>query len=500
VLDKNVVIHGDHEAFPYHGVSLAVHILRLFSTLLGIGTLLLVYIIGRGIFPNSPIIYLGSTAIIAFLPQFVFLSSSINNDNLATFLATLVMLCLVRLSRGGIDRKFLLVLGLLLGLAAITKISTLGLLPLGVLVIFAVASRTQSYRFALEAVVIVALGFILVSGWWFVRNYQLYDDPLGLGAFLRSIDRPEAQFGFGGITEHASTFSASFLALFGWSNVMVDPMIYWFLGLVFTLGLLSSILYLSAIIKNGSLSDPTVAGIAVPLAILIAWLALNLLQLSLWASGAGFDVGRLLFLSAASISVLTVLGIVKLAGVRFSTPVVTGLLVTMIVVTAVTPILYIRPAYKQGIQFAAGERDLARPLNITFGDQIKLLSYEISREIVNPGSSATIILYWQVLPELRDELYRIGLVLASQDRASGLYTVNGLLTESNVTQRARKEGWLIRQRYDMEVPLQLETSSRLPIVVSVDDVSGGRLPAYDGAMRRVADQVLIFELKVEDGG
>ncbi len=53
--NKNVVIHTDRESFPWQGTTLAVHLIRLLSLLLGAGTGYFTYRIAREIAPQRPI-------------------------------------------------------------------------------------------------------------------------------------------------------------------------------------------------------------------------------------------------------------------------------------------------------------------------------------------------------------------------------------------------------------------------------------------------------------
>ncbi len=52
--NKNMVVHTQAEGFPYRGVSLAVHLLRLLSIGLGAMTVCATYALGREVFPDKP--------------------------------------------------------------------------------------------------------------------------------------------------------------------------------------------------------------------------------------------------------------------------------------------------------------------------------------------------------------------------------------------------------------------------------------------------------------
>ena len=96
--NANWVVHqAALAAFPWRGTVLAVHIIRFFSVLLGLGTVIVSYRLGRELFPDDPHIALGAMALTAFLPMFLFISGSVNNDNLSNFLGNLLTLQVIRL-------------------------------------------------------------------------------------------------------------------------------------------------------------------------------------------------------------------------------------------------------------------------------------------------------------------------------------------------------------------------------------------------------------------
>ena len=55
------------------------------------GTLVAIYCLVRIIFPERPGVALGMAGLVAFIPQFLFLSASINNDNLVILIAAWVL-------------------------------------------------------------------------------------------------------------------------------------------------------------------------------------------------------------------------------------------------------------------------------------------------------------------------------------------------------------------------------------------------------------------------
>ncbi len=98
--NKNQIVHTEREQWPFAGTPLAVHLARLFSTVLGALTVALVYALGRTLVPASPRIALAMAALTAFTPQFLFTSASVTNDNMINMTAALAAWVLLRGLRG----------------------------------------------------------------------------------------------------------------------------------------------------------------------------------------------------------------------------------------------------------------------------------------------------------------------------------------------------------------------------------------------------------------
>lgn len=84
--------HTPAERFPYRNTALAVHLVRFASTLIAVVTILSTYGIARIAVPGQAAL---AAALVAFNPQFLFVSASVNNDNLVTALVALALLLLV---------------------------------------------------------------------------------------------------------------------------------------------------------------------------------------------------------------------------------------------------------------------------------------------------------------------------------------------------------------------------------------------------------------------
>jgi 4-amino-4-deoxy-L-arabinose transferase-like glycosyltransferase len=190
---------------------------RLLSTLCSAGVVWLVWLTLRRLTPERPLLALAGMGFAAFLPMHIAIGSAVGNDALTNllFAATLYGL-LVNLSNtaelypppdlprqrgrnpdslpvdgegrgGGKGGEYLhwLRIPLLVGLTILTKATGVLLIPIMLLGVI-VAARLQSGRWAraLGAATLALVITLLVSGWWLVRNYMLYGDPLLQRTFL----------------------------------------------------------------------------------------------------------------------------------------------------------------------------------------------------------------------------------------------------------------------------------------------------------------------------
>ncbi len=109
-----------------NGVIDEVILLRIVNVIYSIGTVFVTYLLSKEIFKNKwkrllPIFLLTNTL------MFVFLSSSINYDNLANLLSILSIFYFVKFVKSKIDIKYLLLMILFLCLGALTKFTVLPL-------------------------------------------------------------------------------------------------------------------------------------------------------------------------------------------------------------------------------------------------------------------------------------------------------------------------------------------------------------------------------------
>lgn len=139
VNNDNLYLHGPLENFPYHGAALAVHLARLLSVALGTLSVALTYIVALEVFPRRRDIATGALALHALNPQFIYISGSASNDATITLFAALTVWLGIRWASRGQSFKGILALGFSLGLALLSKLTAIALLPWLILIALVVA-------------------------------------------------------------------------------------------------------------------------------------------------------------------------------------------------------------------------------------------------------------------------------------------------------------------------------------------------------------------------
>lgn len=209
--------------------------LRLASVLLGLGVVCLAYATARLLFPEAQWVAWSTAVFVAFIPQHVSILASVNNDSLSELLIALLLYLTLRwVTRNSIrslgnDRRWLILLGLVLGLGFLTKATVYLMAPvLAVVLLWQYWGTWQ--RLFQAGVLLFTPAFMLGAIWW-VRNIAVYGglDILGKAAHdavvvgqPRTIDWI-ANYGLDGTIQRffQTTFN-SFWGQFGWMAVPMN--------------------------------------------------------------------------------------------------------------------------------------------------------------------------------------------------------------------------------------------------------------------------------------
>jgi D-alanyl-D-alanine carboxypeptidase (penicillin-binding protein 5/6) len=160
----------------------AAIVLRLAGVVLLPVLVVLTYRIGR-LMSASPAVSAGASTVLAVTPLLLMVGASIQNDFLCFVFIAVALIAGMRLLRRP-NGSWLghLGLGVLVGLAILTKVVALALVP--ALVLGYLAHRAPWPR-RLGWMVAAGVGVLVTSGWWFVRNLVLYGDLTSASAMAR---------------------------------------------------------------------------------------------------------------------------------------------------------------------------------------------------------------------------------------------------------------------------------------------------------------------------
>lgn len=412
---KNLVLHDS----PPAGTALAVYMLRMFSIALGGVTVWAVYrstqmLVGaRHSLPVRQTIPILAAGLTAFNPMFLFISASVNNDNLVTALNSLViwlMLVLLasphphHLSRegreedaGGLAPRRSLMIAVLIALASLSKLSGLVLVPVVALAALWTAYRRRDWHGLVTLGALMAGVWAALAGWWYARNAQLYGELFGTGTMAAVAGMRDNPFTLQTMLEEFQGFRFGYWGVFGAFNIMTFRPFYDVMDALTALALAGLVVHLWRARRQGQqIARLLLLGLIVVIgaAAVIAWTAQT------YASQ-----GRLLFPYVAAICPLLAVGLAELmlrVGTRRAAFVSVILTIALALFALIVPFASIAPVYAAPVPLA-NLPDSARPVYARFGE-VALIGYETPDRRYAPGDMLPVTVYWQVLGKTERDL------------------------------------------------------------------------------------------------
>ena len=111
------------------------------------------------------------------------------------------------------------IVGCWCGAALLAKANALTLLVVLVLSVGLRGLRDRSVKAGFQSLSIVGITSAAVAGWWFLRNFVLYGDPLGAGPFVETSGLVSS-VGWRDLPSVLAVQARSFWGLFGWMSVV----------------------------------------------------------------------------------------------------------------------------------------------------------------------------------------------------------------------------------------------------------------------------------------
>ncbi len=395
----NVLLHTPQEAFPYREGALAWHLMRALSVAMGAITVWSVFALARLVFsPNSPLPMAVAT-FTAFNPEFLFITSAVNNDNLVAMLSTLMLWLLARLIvDASVSARAWIAVGALLGLGVWTKMSMLAFVPLAGGAALVVARRRGESLARLGA--LLAMPALMVAAPWLTHNWLTYGDPLGWAVLRQVTDAVVAPMGLGEYPAWLWSFFQSFWGRFGGAiHVQMPAPIY------VALGALTLIAFAGVVRQCAAGFLPSASRLL--FAFLALHLALIALLLIVWANtNQGTDQARLAYPALAPINIFFVTGLAAWMPAHRRELFVRAVGGGMFAFGTIVLVGFLLPLYGPPPRVALDAVPAsARKQAFDFGGTIRLLGWEIERTTLAPGETTRITLYWQALTEPREDYW-----------------------------------------------------------------------------------------------
>ncbi len=524
----NMVAHDPaREAWPWRGTVLAVHLTRLLSVAMGTVTVYLTYSLGRQVFPHRPEIALVAAALNAFTPMFIFISGSVNNDNLVIPLCALALWVMIKqVARDGQEPgnwRGWVGLGIIIGLATLSKVNALALLvPAALTGIVAAwrrgptasSNRLQSAlgidgRYLFVTGLAIGCPVLAISGWWFWRNIRLYGDPLGFSLFTPYFTRP-VPADLAQIWSERTSFLYGYWGNFGglnlpipqWACILLNSLLLIAAaGMVYRLWLIAYRL-LRGRMRHGQYAIRDTWYAPFPLFLIALWGWLIFVLWLRWTQTTWSSQGRLVFAAIPSYSILLAAGLAVWLP-RRSAPYILGMLVAgMAVLAAAMPFTVIAPAYARPLQLTETQyASISYRTDVTFGHSLKLLGYDTHPpSLLKPGDSMDITLYWQSLqPMERDYSLFVHLLdendIEVQDKGPAYPGRGNLPTTTLLPGQTWAETWVVPIRPAAYAP------STLTWEIGVyEAATAQRLPAIDAAGRVLGDNIRFGSVTLSRAG
>ncbi|MEA3374708.1 MAG: glycosyltransferase family 39 protein, partial [Chloroflexota bacterium] len=503
--NKNLYIHPDSDALGRSDTWLGIRVVRLASVVLGVITLWAIYQTGREIFPSRPEIALGAAGLAAFIPEFLFISGAVNDDNGATLFGALALWVMMLILRKGPSWRRCTGLGLALGMGWLSKLTIVALVPTAIATLAVVAWRDRSWRELLRfGLMTVGVMAILVLP-WLARQTILYGDPTGTSREMSEWGLREEPVRLDDLGPDLYWLRTSFWGRLGYNQI---PLAGWIYTLLDVMTLLAFLGFVGLVASRLRASSPSLQSAITSLVSTTRSSQLMILIVALLLTFGPMVVrrflrpmpnfGRYLFPVVPSIVILMVTGLSTWVRRRYHAHLAVGLTASMLAVGFAGLMGFLAPAYARPPIYEDGEvPEPGRPLDRTYLEDgrpvARLLGFDVEQQAVEPGQTTRVTLYWEVLSEtdvnyvLFAQLFgREATKIGQRDTYPGL---------GHYPTSFWQPGEVILDEIPIPVASQAVAPSRLRLDVGLYERGAGRLTVTD-SQRNVIDTATIGWLKL----
>lgn len=193
------------------------HILRGFSAVFSVITLSFLFKTTL-LFTKDLRVSLITVLLISTLPQFVFISSVVNNDSLVIMFITMSFYFLLKYLKKRREKNYLYIAVWIFSMAFYTKLYSVGMIFIFFLFLLIDEKEQKLSKEYIKQAVLVALAIIILISPWLIRNLVIYGSVLGNHSFIYG-RRIIFDLNISEIFSQIAFWGTSFIGRFGWGNI-----------------------------------------------------------------------------------------------------------------------------------------------------------------------------------------------------------------------------------------------------------------------------------------
>jgi len=490
--NKNLYLHPDDDTFGQSDTWLGIRIVRWASVILGAVTVWVVYRVGRELFPDQPEMALGAAGLAAFIPEFLFISGAVNDDNGAALWGALALWAMMRILQKGPTTRRCAGLGLALGLGWLSKLTVVSLVLTAGLTLLVACWRSWRDLLRWGLIVFGVTALLVVP--WLVRQTVFYGDPTGTAREMTEWGLRERPVTLADLVPDLYWLRTSFWGRLGYNQIPLSGWIYDLLDIVSLFALLGPARLI--IRRFRSLTSNLQSLISIlqsPFSILTASVLLTLGPMIARRFLRPMpNFGRYLFPVLPAIEVLLFAGLAAWLPRRYRRYLALGVTLAMLALGIAGLLFFLAPAYARPPIYDTSSPEPTHSLDWVYREAygepdrtdcrplVRLRGYDLARKTIEPGGKARVTLYWEVLEETPTDY-----VLFAQLFGRG---------EAKVGQRDTYTGlghyptsfWRVGEIIADEIVIPVDTDAAGPSQLRLDvglyeRESGRRLAVVDGA-------------------
>ncbi|HEX7586785.1 MAG TPA: hypothetical protein VF478_00565, partial [Anaerolineae bacterium] len=397
----NLLLHTRREAFPYQDTALVWHLLRLLSVVMGAVTVWATWRLALAFFPGEYWLALGSAAFVALLPSFLFLSASVNNDNLVIMLTALSVLQVVSMARGKLQWPQTIRLGILMALSVLAKWSGLIVWPFaGAILLFSALHSRKWKEVVLHLIVSFGIAGAVLAPWAF-DNLARYGDPLGWSMALSTTELRLAPMSLSDWWAFFLSLYTSFWGRFGGAlQLEMSGIVYGILGAICVAATVGWVEFGRDTFQKRSDSNTRVLFAVFSL----FWLLLLASYVRWTITFAGTNQARLIHPGLPLLAIFLIAGLARFFSVRRQAAIIAAvcglLLLNLSVLTYLQSTFDPPPTSVASLPSLGGK---SKPAD--FADTIRITDYRIDKSHAARGDTLTAEIYWQALKQPQEDYW-----------------------------------------------------------------------------------------------